>query len=110
MKGDQGDIFWRAAFVNLEKFNRVYQIRFVHTLPESNCKPDNYQCTTCKYNKCPAANAAIDGIRLDCQTENKEMPVELCNHRRAVLSGCEMHADTPSVKGNSGLLHAHILS
>lgn len=100
MTGDQGDIFWRAAFVHLAEFSKIYQIRFIHTLPESNCKSEQaLQCTICKNNQCPAANAAIDDIRLDCETKQEVLPVESCTNRWPVLSGCEMSADKPSVKG-----------
>lgn len=105
MTGDQGDIFWRAAFVNLEKFNKVYQIRFVHTLPEGNCHQRSPKCTVCKYQKCPAANLAIDGIELVCQGENKNVPVEVCKKRTAVLAGCEMEAVMASVTGKKSVKH-----
>ena len=100
MTGDQGDIFWRAAFVHLAEFSKIYQIRFIHTLPESNCGSEKaLQCTICKNKQCPAANAAIDDIRLDCETKQEVLPVESCTNRWPVLSGCEMSADKPSVKG-----------
>lgn len=100
MAGDQGDIFWRAAFVNLEKFNKVYQIRFVHTLPESNCGLGSTRCTVCKYRKCPAANVAIDSIELVCQKETRNLnPAEVCQKRTAVLAGCEMPAVLASERG-----------
>ena len=102
MTGDQGDIFWRAAFINLEKYNKVYQIRFVHTLPEGNCERDT-QCTVCKYHKCPAANLAIDGIELVCQSKKKDVPVEVCTKRIAVLAGCEMDAVMASFEGKKSL-------
>ncbi len=105
MTGDQGDIFWRAAVVNLEKFNKVYQIRFVHTLPEGNCKTGDKQCTVCKYQKCPAANAAIGGIKLACHRENRYIPVELCQKRTAMLAGCEMPAVMASVIGKLYIKH-----
>ena len=101
MTGDQGDIFWRAGFVNLEKFNKVYQIRFVHTLPEGDCYRNSPKCTVCKYQKCPAANVAIDGIELDCQRENRYVPVNMCQKRMAVVAGCEMPAVMASVKGKN---------
>ena len=103
MTGDQGDIFWRAAFVNLEKFNKVYQIRFVHTLPEGNCHPGSPKCTICKYQKCPAANLAIDEIELVCQSNKKDVPAEVCNKRTAVLAGCEMEAVMASVVGKTSV-------
>ena len=101
MKGPQGEFFWRAAFVNLEnsKFRKVYQIRFIHTLPETNCQRNSQQCTVCKYNKCPAANVAISSIRLDCQKVSKRVPVEVCKKREVSLSGCEIRADMPSAIG-----------
>lgn len=103
MKGAQGDIFWRAAFVNLDKFDKVYQIRFKHTLPEGNCfRSGSQQCTICKYQKCPAANVAIDGIRLDClHKANEKVPVEVCKSRAATLCGCEILADMPLATGES---------
>lgn len=103
MKGPQGDIFWRSAFVNLEMFSKIYrqkiyQIRFVHTLPESDCNRGSQQCTVCKYQKCPTANVAIDNIRLDCQ-EVIKVPLEMCKERTATLSGCEIHANMPLTTG-----------
>lgn len=108
MTGDQGDIFWRAAFVNLENFNRVYQIRFVHTLPEGNCNKNSQQCNVCKHQKCPAANIAIDGIKLECQKENKHVPFEVCKKRTAVLTGCEMLAVMASVTGMKSIKHVSL--
>lgn len=101
MEGPQGEFFWRAAFVNLEKYRKVYQIRFIHILPESNCQRNSQQCTVCKYNKCPAANVAISSIRLDCQKVSKTVPVEVCKKREVPLSGCEILADMPSAIGKS---------
>lgn len=105
MTGDHGDIFWRAAFVNLEKFDKIYQIRFVHILPEGNCHAGSSKCTVCKYQKCPAANLAIDGIELVCQSENRDVPVEVCTKRTAVLAGCEMEAVMASVTGKKSVYH-----
>ena len=99
MTGDQGDIFWRAAFVNFEKYDKVYQIRFVHTLPEGSCHTGSSFCTVCKNLKCPAANLAIDGIELVCQSEKKHVPVEVCTKRAAVLAGCEVEAVMASAIG-----------
>ena len=103
MTGDQGDIFWRAAFVNLEKFDRVYQIRFVHTLPEGSCHAGSSLCSVCKHNKCPAANLAIDKIELVCQSEKRYIPVEVCTKRAAVLAGCEMEAVMASAVGKKSV-------
>ena len=99
MTGDQGDIFWRAAYVNLEQFNKIYQIRFVHILPEGNCRQNSLKCTVCKYQKCPAANVAIDSINLDCQGRSRHVAVGVCQKRSAVLAGCEMPAVMASVIG-----------
>lgn len=94
MIGSQGDIFWRAAFVDLNS-SSIYQVRFVHTLPESNCLKDGEPCTTCKYEQCDEANVAISGIRLNCQTVPQQVPLEVCKTREVPISGCEISADMP---------------
>ena len=98
MIGSQGDIFWRAAFVDLNS-SSIYQVRFVHTLPESNCLKDGEPCTTCKYEQCDEANVAISGIRLNCQTVPQQVPLEVCKTREVPISGCEISADMPYDKG-----------
>ena len=100
MAGSQGNI-WRAAFVNLELEKKMYQIRFKHSLPEnSGCSLP--PCPECKpMNKCPNANVAIAGIRLDCQKDAPEVPLETCRMREVPLAGCEILAVSPSSKGKS---------
>ena len=99
MKGSQGDTYWRSAFVNLEEVinGKVYQIRFVHKLPESTS-------TTCRHRKCNASNAAISGIRLDCQGISQTCDYEVCNKREVPLSGCEIFADMPLATGKLVLI------
>ena len=111
MTGPHGDILWRAAFVNLEQFSTVYQVRFVHTLPDpaEDCDTNSQQCTACKYQKCPDANVAIAGIRLVCQKVRKNVPLEICKKRAVSLSGCEIRADVPSVTGKSQFTIQQIL-
>lgn len=99
MEGSQEDILWREAFVNLESSKRIYQIRFVHILPDTECKSNTKPCVTCGIGKCQAANVAISGIRMDCQGENKQVPLEMCKRREVPLSGCEIYADMPYEKG-----------
>ena len=86
--------------MNLETFNKVYQIRFQHMLPEGNCNRDrNTPCTVCKNQRCPAANVAIDDIRLDCQIIQFEDKPEMCTKRTATCAGCEMTVTKPTVTG-----------
>ena len=97
MEESQEEILWREAFVNLESTKRIYQIRFVHILPDSGCEVK--ACVTCQIGKCQAANVAISGIRMDCQGKNKEVPLEMCKRREVPLSGCEISADLPYKEG-----------
>ena len=100
MTGSQGNI-WRAAFVNLETFSEMYQLQFKHSLPDgSDC--DDRPCPECKpMNKCPNANVAIAGIRLDCQKDAPKAPLQTCRKREVPLTGCEILAVSPSSKGKS---------
>ena len=100
MTGSQGNI-WRAAFVNLELEKKIYQIRFKHSLPEnSDCGfPPCPECNA--MNKCPNANVAIAGIRLDCHKDAPKAPLETCRKREVPLAGCEILAVRPSSKGKS---------
>lgn len=99
MEGSQEDNLWREAFVNLENTKRIYQIRFVHILPDSMCQTNIKACATCQIGKCKAANVAISGIWMDCQGENKEVPLEMCKRREVPLSGCEISANFPNEPG-----------
>ena len=105
MTGSQGNI-WRAAFVNLEKekFSKMYQIQFKHSLPDrSDC--DGRQCPECKpMNKCPNANVAIAGIRLDCHKDAPKVSIETCRKRELPLAACEILAVSPSSKGKSRIV------
>lgn len=107
MKGSQGEFYWRSAFVNLEKLGKVYQIRFVHKLPESDCDLDG-PCTTCKRRQCSASNVAISGIRLDCQGISQTYAYEVCNKREVPLSGCEIFADKPVDTGKLALITTNV--
>ena len=100
MTGSQGNI-WRAAFVNLELEKKIYQIRFKHSLPEnSDCGfPPCPECNA--MNKCPNANVAIAGIRLDCHKDAPKAPLETCRKREVPLAGCEILAVSPSSEGKS---------
>ncbi|KXJ23721.1 uncharacterized protein LOC110249945 [Exaiptasia diaphana] len=98
MIGSHGRAYWRSAYINLERYSRIYHIRFRHVLPEkpSYCKDRCYQCKECeicKEDSCLYGNVAIDDIELWCEASYNITSNAECKARTGYLAGC----DQPSV-------------
>ena len=96
MTGEQGPIFWRAGFVNLEEFNTIYQIRFKHILPEKGTCSGNCMC---KGGMCTYGNIALDSIRLVCEAAHYKVGTSACTTRAVPFAGCAREATDYSSKG-----------
>lgn len=106
MSESQGPIYWRAAYIDLEQYAKVYGIRLFHTLPERsilcNKCPNCPECKVCPGGTCNLANVAIDDIQLWCEASSNVTVTSLCQSKRALSIGCEHTAviKSPQLRGN----------